>query len=155
MGSLVKLWRREDRERFINLLKEEKEGSLKEALIMYVEGYRNVTFVEFEKEFEPFHSIKGDMSFGLPGHINVILYTGVSEEFITAIEDLLNEKRISIEPCSELLYLLYGKIITYPMPIPPLEKEYNERVWIPTVVVVKEEIDDTKISAVVDIITAE
>jgi len=86
----------------------------------------NVSLAELTKRIPGF---KGDMQWRLAKNENIIIWQGMSNEAIDAIESLLDEKKISIKPCHFLVYMCDGVVPNFP--IVKRNYKYKTPHWLP------------------------
>ncbi|WP_347461074.1 hypothetical protein ABEF79_07115 [Acinetobacter sp. ANC 7454] len=101
---------------------------LKQQIFDYVKKMKgNVSFVELQKQFP---QIKGDFDYAQPEY-NLLFWWNVTEEFITAINELILENKIYFKLCEPLVYIGDGVIIDHP--IAKEFKRYESPRWYPMV----------------------
>ena len=102
---------------------------LKEQVLAYVAGHPGTSFAELTRELED----TGDYLLDL-GH-NIVIWEGISYELVSAITSLRQEKRIKLEPCAPLIYLIDGTLLRHPVITgkPPAQGYKNPR-WLPVVI---------------------
>jgi hypothetical protein len=85
-----------------------------------------VTFVELKS----ISGFAGDLTLKLDGK-NIVLWDGISEEASKQIIDLWEQRKIIMEPASELIYLLDGGYLD--LPVARSDKKYKKAHWLPVV----------------------
>lgn len=84
-----------------------------------------VSFVELEDHISGF---KGDFEYG-DFDQNLLYWSGISEEAISAIQDLVRDGRLTMKRTDFLVYLIDGKILK--MPIAKSIRAYKRLRWLP------------------------
>lgn len=87
-----------------------------------------ISFVELER----IDGFKGDFEMLLEPK-NIIFWQGINQVAITAINELLEEKRIVCYPSSVLVYLFDGKQMNLPICNKISFKKYKNPRWLPVV----------------------
>lgn len=100
---------------------------MKEAIFEYVNKHQTVTFVELAKHIPNF---RGDKQMRLAKY-NCILWIDMSEAAATAIDELLDEKRIEMRPTHFLTYLHDGGALS--LPLARRRYQYKKPRWLPVV----------------------
>ena len=114
-----------------------REGRLADAIEAYVRAYDWVTFVELLRRLEPFAEVRGSMALEIAP--NVILWVGMSEAFVNAIEDLRQAKRLFAEPTVRLTYLIDGGGLKAPIAKRIPKGGYKKEHWLPVCLRVKQD----------------
>jgi hypothetical protein len=105
----------------------EAGSELKNRIAKYIHGRGHVSFVELEQEFP---EAKGDFEYGMPGH-NLIIWPGLSEQFVVAIQELVREQRTFLWPATAFTYMLDG--IGLRLPVAKTARHYTKPHWLPVV----------------------
>lgn len=88
-----------------------------------------VSFVELLRNFP---SGRGDISWMAGEEFGeVILYTGLSETFMTTLNKMVFEKIIKMKPTTPFVYLIDGAMPPYP--IVKTARKYKKPHWLPVV----------------------
>lgn len=106
-----------------------REGRLADAIEAYVKHYDWVTFPELLRRLEPFTEVRG--SFALEIAPNVILWLGMSEQIIDAVQQLQREKRIWPWPSSVFVHLIDGGLLKLPIAKRLPKGGYKKERWLP------------------------
>jgi len=85
-----------------------------------------VSFVEIMNKF-------GEGDHELITDLNVVRWSGLTDETVDGIIKLLNERRILMYPTSPLVYLVDGCVPNLPIAKRPPKGGYKEPHWIPVV----------------------
>ncbi|MBN2060739.1 MAG: hypothetical protein JW882_10025 [Deltaproteobacteria bacterium] len=96
--------------KIINIIKEKGNG---------------VSFVELDREIVKF---KDDLKMAL-GDNNIYVWFGLSEEAITVIKELLNDRIIELHPTEPLVYYIDGSVPN--VPIAKRDQYYKSERWLP------------------------
>ena len=99
---------------------------MKDKIFEVINRKGAVTFIELCDEVEGF---RGDSVIGTAK--NVIYWSGVSEEAITHISDLLKENKIKFTPANPLTYLMDGCSLS--LPLVKKDVHYKTPHWLPVV----------------------
>lgn len=105
----------------------EASSELKGRIADYVRTRGHVSFVELQREFP---EAKGDFDYGMPSH-NLIIWPGLSEHFITAIQELVREQRTFLWPATAFTYMLDGMRLK--LPVAKSARRYTKPRWLPVV----------------------
>lgn len=101
---------------------------LQQHIFDYIKKMKgNVSFVELQKEFP---QIKGDYDFAQPEY-NLVFWWNLTEEFIHAINKLIQDDKIYFKPCESLVYTIDGVLIN--TPVANEFKRYPSTRWYPMV----------------------
>ena len=87
-----------------------------------------MTFVELEKLVDGF---LGDHAIAHGNDSNVILWPSVSENGLKAVASLLEDEKMFIHPCTEVVYLAEGSVLDLPILSHPLELGQSAPHWFP------------------------
>lgn len=105
------------------------QNNLKEKVYKFIQSYGvGVSFVELKNAFDEF---EGDKDFGLFEY-NIILWTGISEQFVKVLRELIKDKKIKIVPTTPLVYVLDGTALRLPI-AKRLKHRYKRPRWLPAV----------------------
>lgn len=93
------------------------------------------SFVEIEQAlsaagFDP----GGDLGIEHPKYANLFMWGGVSEPFLTALNELLRARLVHYRPTELLVYLADGKLLQMPQAVRPPKNGYREPHWVPTII---------------------
>jgi hypothetical protein len=101
---------------------------MREQIVDFIrERGGGVSFAEFKYRFGD--AFEGDVAMCLPENENVILWTGMSEEFYEALTSLLSDERVQMTPTSFLVYLADG--VMPRMPLVRGRYQYKTPHWLP------------------------
>lgn len=89
-----------------------------------------VSFAEIQRHLGEF-SLKGHIALEI--HPNVVLWTGMSEQFFDALELLRCSRLIHLEPAPLLVYLIGGAVLTLPSAKRIPKGGYKDLHWLPVV----------------------
>lgn len=106
---------------------------MKEQILRLVREKRNVSFVEIS---EIAGASPGPYSIDARPGSNVILWSGLSEEAATALDDLEREGLIQYDPTSVIVYLVDGAVQDIPLVKSPaaMKRGYKKTRWLPVVI---------------------
>jgi hypothetical protein len=107
-------------------------GDFAEAVAIYVETYRHVSYVELQRCLAPYMETSGTFEQVLAGR-NVVFWVGMSREFIDALEQAEQDGRIHPEPANWLVYLIDGRALSLPVARRIPEGGYKKPRWCPIV----------------------
>lgn len=113
-----------------------REGRLADAIEAYVRQYDWVTFVELGRRLDPYFDLKG--SWALEVAPNVILWLGMSQQFVDAVEELRHAKRVWAWPSSFLTYMIDGGGLKLPLAKRIPKTGYKKERWLPVTLRVHE-----------------
>ena len=125
--------------------------NLEQAILRYVDDHRSASFAELSTrlgsvtpEGHEGFDMDGDYNLCLPGNSNLVLWSGMSELFITTVARLLDERVLRPEPTSHLVYLADGKYLQLPIVKKPPHGGYKKPHWLPCVLrrASKSEVDE-------------
>jgi hypothetical protein len=108
-----------------------QKGALLDAVVEFVRAMDFVTFVELQRKFAEHIPTRGDHAFCLESDENLILWTGLSNEFIELLSKAMAAKRIFPHPASVLVYAVDGSMLTLPVAKRPPASGYKELHWFP------------------------
>lgn len=115
--------------RFKKCLELIEKNEIKEAFRYFIEQKDYVTFVNLIEFFESHIELKGDWYIAEPQNPTIILWKGMSEEFVNAIAELLKEEKIFIFPTSHLTYMADGGLLK--LPLARSIRNYKKPHWLP------------------------
>jgi hypothetical protein len=101
---------------------------LKAQIVSVLAKQQGTSFVELER-IDGFSG--GD--FCLEMRHNAVLWTGLQQEAVDAVTELVNSKRAQLLQVNPLIYLIDGKALTFPVAkrVPP--NGYKKPHWLPVV----------------------
>jgi len=102
---------------------------VKKQILEYVQERGNVSFAELMRLGGD--AAKGDQALCLEEYPNLIMWAGMSQPFIKAIEELLEEGRLVEKPTSLLVYMADGMLLR--MPLAKSKRHYKKPRWTPVV----------------------
>jgi hypothetical protein len=106
-------------------------GEYAEAVERLVKQRDCVSMIEVENLLEPYLPIRGYVAWVLDDP-NLILWLGMSEEFMAVLKELNTRKRVFPHPASLLIYMIDGgRIPTLPIAKKPPKGGYKTEHWIP------------------------
>jgi hypothetical protein len=101
-----------------------------EGAILALVGRRDwVTFVELERELEPYVEVRGDRAIELEEFANIIVWASMSAELVDAVLRLNRAGRIHFHSTSALTYLIDGG--TLKLPLAKGARAYARPRWAP------------------------
>ena len=111
--------------------------NLKCKILSYISNNSGTSFVEIENIFEENnYKYNGNVAFSNSKNTNIIFWTGWKQEAINIILELLNDKKIEMESCELLIYLVDGKRLKLPILNKP--SDTKELCWLPVSFKIKE-----------------
>lgn len=99
---------------------------LKSAIEKRVREYGHVTFAEIVEFID---GTKGDQALHHSAFENIVLWDGLSNDAATAIQQLLEERKIHIHPATTFTYMIDGRGLTYP--VAKTARSYAKPHWLP------------------------
>jgi hypothetical protein len=115
-----------------------RDGCFADAAKAFVEEWGNgVSVVEIRRFLEPYMPTTGTVSLSSARDPNIILWTGMSQEFADALEAVLNSPDISVTSGQFLCYLADGGALTLPIVNRPPKGGYKKPHWLPVVFTAK------------------
>ena len=109
-----------------------EDGDFGEALAIYVETYRHVSFVELQQRLAPYMETSGDVELVMGG-ANLVMWAGMSQGFVDAVLQAERNGRIQWEPASVLVYLIDGAVPSMPVAKRVPKGGYKAPRWLPVV----------------------
>jgi hypothetical protein len=105
-------------------------NTMSERMLEYIRHNCGVTLLELVNHLGA--DARGDLSVALPGHPNIVLWSDVSEEFVSALSSIQQDTEVL--PTSFLTYLYDGGMLTLPIAKRiPRGSDYNKPHWLPIV----------------------
>ena len=102
------------------------------ALLAYIRANDYVTYAEMPRVLSSFMPVKGDLSAEV-GHVpNLVLWVGMSQEWIQTLNELFTAGLIWRQPCPVLSYMVDGKVLTLPVAKRLPKGGYKTPHWGPT-----------------------
>ena len=118
------------RKTYLELL---EKGNYVEAVEEFVNTRDNVTFIELQEFLGRKFITKGTYSMDIPEH-NIIIWAGMSKEFIDIMEQVRVRGNVSIDGTSYFVYLCDGGVLRLPIAKRPSKKRpYKTPHWAPAV----------------------
>lgn len=102
---------------------------MKEQIFNYVLRNGGVTFAEIPLICGD--AANGALAMYIPEYPNIILWDGLSDEVIDAINALLKEEKIHLHPTIAMVYLCDGAAVR--LPIAKTIRHYKSPRWLPVV----------------------
>lgn len=108
--------------------------NFKNFLVSLIKERDHVSFVEI-KRFgrEAGFNVDGDRSATWDTDLNLILWNGISGELLAAINSLLADKVIFMQPASYFTYFADGEVLNLPVAKRPPAGGYKRPRWLPVV----------------------
>lgn len=105
-----------------------------QACIDYIRDVGGVSFAELEKILER-HGVpaRGDYCVEFPTMPNMLLWMGMSEEFIDIAQALDKHPDVDWKPTSTLVYIADGRCPMAPLAKRPRKGGYKKPHWLPVV----------------------
>lgn len=111
---------------------QKKQNDLKLRTIDYIRKNKSVSWAELEYFFDRIgFDYRGRMRIHSGACENVILWDGWNYNAITLIEDVTASGKVRKAPAGELVYLLDGKVLNYP--IVQRNRAYKKPHWLPMI----------------------
>jgi hypothetical protein len=108
-----------------------REGIAKDIL-NYAGNKPGMSFIEVERVFQGHgFEYEGDRGIFLPGYPNIIVWANWNKKATGIITEMLNAKRLKMNPASELVYIIDGAIPAFPLAKRLIR--YKEPHWLPMV----------------------
>lgn len=111
---------------------EARKGDLRGAVVKFVGSERSVTFVQLQEFLSPYMEVKGEATLAFD-HLNLVLWSGVSEEFADFVRTLQGVPDLVLDACSPYVYIMDGSALNMPIAERPPANGYKEPHWAPTV----------------------
>lgn len=111
-----------------------KNGNIKDAMLKYIETRTEggCTFNDIQEDFSEFVDLKGDLEILYPGYENIIIWSGMSDEFVRILSELRREYKIHLVPTHILTHLVGGGCLN--IPIAKSARDYKTPRWLPMVI---------------------
>jgi hypothetical protein len=107
------------------------QGKYVEAIIGYIKNTKGVTYAEIKDMLSPYIDTDGEWAIELPGYHNIIMWGGMSKEFIDIMGAVQKTGQIECAPTSPLTYIADGRMMR--MPLAKQLRQYKELHWLPVV----------------------
>jgi len=101
---------------------------MKKEILKKVSDWKSVTFLELQH----IDGFRGNSSMQINPEYNHILWDGISSVAINALQELISEKKIKMQPTSNLTYLIDGGRLNLPI-VKQAGKKYKKPHWFPIV----------------------
>jgi len=102
-------------------------NNLSKQIIKYIDENDYVTFIELQNYMQEFAETKGDWS--LEKGKNLILWAGMSEEFVNCLTSLIDNEIFLYYPAPIFIYLVDGGMLNFP--VAKNVKAYKKPHWLP------------------------
>ncbi len=103
-----------------------------EAMESYiVESGGGVSMVELERVAGEEIDTSGDLAWVVPNDSNLVLWAGMSEDFVAAIDALRERGNVEAGGANPLIYIIDGKSLNYPLARRPPASGYAVEHWLP------------------------
>jgi hypothetical protein len=102
---------------------------MKQQILDYVKRCDWVSFAELGQYIDGFKAAPGDPAMEIAFEGNIILWTGLSQAAVEAIEELKAEGKLHLMPGSVLSYLIDGASLQ--LPIAKQARKYSKPHWLP------------------------
>ena len=108
------------------------QEELEKAIPLYVdERGGHITFVELMKEFpDEQDNVNGNAM--TMKHPNIIIWVGMSEKIIKALQNLLKNKTLHFHPTTQMTYMIDGGGLN--LPLVKQDREYKTERWLPVTI---------------------
>ena len=101
---------------------------MREKIIEYCTDRDWVSFCELQRHIGD--DSEGDISISFPG--NIVMWAGMSEEFASCVDKLIEEKILHTVPMELLSYVIDGGGLRLPVAKKPPKSGYKKPRWLPT-----------------------
>lgn len=91
------------------------EYSLYAMILSYVEAHDPVTFAELMRVLRPCYMVDGELDIFHSRMRHVIFWSKTSQQFMTALEQLIKDKKIHLAPANEVVYGMQGVMLNLPV----------------------------------------
>jgi hypothetical protein len=115
-----------------------KDRIKKDIIDFFDSGYDGVSFAELDKRIDGFKKSTSEIRRAIALSLedsdketNIVIWDGMTEEGVEALQELQKEGFFKYKPCSILIYLVDGMQLAYP--IAKKIKHYKKIHWIPVV----------------------
>jgi hypothetical protein len=108
-------------------------GRYDDAVAEYVCTGGGISFVELQALLEDHLPTTGDRQMAHPKDPNVVIWMGMSPEFVTIINLVLAQRRIFLHPADSLVYAFDGQIPKLPLAGRRVPGGYKSPRWLPMV----------------------
>lgn len=107
--------------------------TIKEKILGYIRFNGDASFANLQANFTA--DFEGDFEgdFDWEFAPNLIVWTGMSVEFIEALRELKTDGLIEVGPAHPLVYLIDGMTLHLPIAKRPTPKGYKTMHWIPSI----------------------
>lgn len=111
--------------------------TVKNAVYNYIKANPGTSYAELERIFKKHNfEYKGDLTLLSDKSDHVIFWSGWNAAATNIIATLIDEKRISREPCQTLIYLIDGAALTLPI-LKGNWRKLKKDHWLPCVFVAR------------------
>ena len=107
--------------------------SMADEIFETVRVRRHVSFVELERMIPGFNGEDPHRCFCFSEHPSLVIWLNLSDEALAALEELRKAKKVFLNPCSYLVYLVDGKTLSLPIPKRMPKKDTKKDYWVPCV----------------------
>jgi len=97
---------------------------------------RHVSFVELQRVIPGFKQKGADgntTAFILPDIPQIVIWVDLSKEAIDALGELMGSKKVFLNPCSLMVYMVDGAMLNLPIPKRKPRKGSKKDYWVPCV----------------------
>lgn len=101
---------------------------MKAAILKYVKENPRASFVNLARDIPGF---TGDFEFGPASHRPLVYWQGLSEEAVSAVGDLLRDKKLYLAMTQVLTYAIDGGMLN--LPVARSARQYSTKRWLPVV----------------------
>jgi hypothetical protein len=102
-----------------------------EQILKIVTERRTVTFVELQNSIAGFGGGDKEISLNGDGYSNIVLWGGLTDAAVAALEELRVSRAIHPIPAAPLTYLIDGAMMR--MPVAKSKRHYKKPHWAPVV----------------------
>nr|AET14338.1 hypothetical protein [Staphylococcus aureus] len=96
--------------------KKMNKNQLKTEILEYIKAHAGTSFVEIERVFEENNfDYKGDGAYTSGQHPNVVFWIGWNQEAFDVIAELKKDRRIEMDICEPIVYMVDGKGLDLPI----------------------------------------
>ncbi len=119
-------------------------GDLAGAVLEYVRHHDHVSFAELQGRLAACTNTRGDVELQIVAeeYGTLIVWSGLAEGLARAVSKLRDEDLLVYVPCSELVYLVDGGVLTLPVAKRPPKGGYKEPHWLPVVLRPRENVEE-------------
>lgn len=110
-----------------------EHGQMNAAVIEYLRRHGSAVFPQLQSDFARWLPTGGGLGLALKSDLNILLWAGLSKEFVEVLIELISSRRIYVHPAGIRPYEQLQKTLPFPQLAEVPEEKLSRAGWLPSV----------------------